>query len=76
MPGINKIILIGNLGCDPEIRQTQTGERFASFAVVTSESWRDRESGELRERVERHHIVAFNEQIAEVTVASAELTEN
>src|SRR5438445_13785593 len=68
MPDINKVILIGNVGCDPKIGQTKTGALFASFDVVTSESRRDRASGEPRERVEQHHIVVFNEQIAEVAL--------
>jgi single-strand DNA-binding protein len=63
---INKVILIGNLGCDPEIRATQAGERVVSFSLATSESWRDRTSGERRERAEWHHIAIFNERLGEV----------
>jgi single-strand DNA-binding protein len=63
---INKVILIGNLGCDPEIRATQAGERVVSFSLATSESWRDRTSGERRERTEWHHIAIFNERLGEV----------
>jgi single-strand DNA-binding protein len=63
---INKVILIGNLGSDPEIRGTQTGEIVVSFSLATSESWRDREGGERRERTEWHHIAIFNKQIAKV----------
>jgi single-strand DNA-binding protein len=63
---INKVILIGNLGCDPEIRATQAGERVVSFSLTTSESWRDRTSGERRERAEWHHIAIFNERLGEV----------
>src|ERR1700693_997894 len=66
MPGINKVILIGNLGCDPMLRTTQAGQRVVSFDLVTSESWLDRSSGEQRERTEAHHLVVFNDQIAEV----------
>jgi single-strand DNA-binding protein len=63
---INKVILIGKLGGDPETRGTQAGERVVSFSLATSESWRDRESGERRERTEWHHIAIFNKQLAEV----------
>jgi single-strand DNA-binding protein len=63
---INKVILIGNLGCDPESRGTQTGETVVSFRLATSESWRDRTSGEWRERTEWHHIAIFNKQLAGV----------
>src|SRR5207249_1945852 len=63
---INKVILIGYLGCDTEIRGTQAGETVVSFSLATSESWRDRASGERRERTEWHHIAIFNKQLAEV----------
>jgi single-strand DNA-binding protein len=63
---INKVILIGNLGHDPEIRGTQAGERVVSFDLATSESWRDRTSGERREHTEWHRIVIFDEHLAEV----------
>src|SRR5216684_518270 len=63
---VNKVILIGNLGRDPELRSTQDGMRIANLAVATSESWRDRVSGERKERTEWHRVVIFNERLAEV----------
>ena len=63
---INKVILVGNLGRDPEIRSTQDGMRIANLAVATSETWRDRVSGERKERTEWHRVVIFNERLAEV----------
>ena len=63
---INKVILIGKLGCDPEMRGTQTGESVILFSLATLESWRDRATGEHRERTEWHHIAIFNKQLAGV----------
>jgi single-strand DNA-binding protein len=63
---VNKVILVGNLGRDPEIRSTQDGMRIANLAVATSESWRDRVSGERKERTEWHRVVIFNERLSEV----------
>ncbi len=63
---VNKVILIGNLGRDPEIRTTQDGTRIANLSLATSESWRDRNSGERRERTEWHRVVIFNEKLSEV----------
>jgi len=63
---VNKVILVGNLGRDPEIRSTQDGVRIANLAVATSESWRDRVSGERKERTEWHRVVIFNERLAEI----------
>jgi len=63
---VNKVILVGNLGRDPEIRSTQDGMRIANLAVATSETWRDKMSGERRERTEWHRVVIFNERLAEV----------
>ena len=63
---VNKVILIGNLGRDPEIRSTQDGMRIANLAVATSESWRDKMSGERKERTEWHRVVIFNERLAEI----------
>ena len=63
---VNKVILIGNLGRDPELRSTQDGMRVANLAVATSESWRDRVSGERKERTEWHRVVIFNERLAEI----------
>jgi single-strand DNA-binding protein len=63
---VNKVILVGNLGRDPEIRSTQDGQRIATFSLATSESWRDRSSGERKERTEWHRVVIFNERLVEV----------
>ncbi|OSQ48635.1 single-stranded DNA-binding protein [Thalassospira alkalitolerans] len=63
---VNKVILVGNLGRDPEIRFTQAGKKIANFSIATSESWKDRQSGERRERTEWHRIVVFNEGLADV----------
>lgn len=57
--GINKVILIGNLGADPELRFMPTGDAVARFSVATSESWKDRQTGETQERTEWHRCVAF-----------------
>jgi single-strand DNA-binding protein len=63
---VNKVILVGNLGRDPEIRSTQDGLRIANLSVATSESWRDKASGERKERTEWHRVVVFNERLVEV----------
>lgn len=63
---VNKVILIGHLGRDPEIRKNGAGESIANFRLATSETWRDRESGERKERTEWHSVVIFNENIAKV----------
>ena len=63
---VNKVILIGNLGRDPEIRNTQDGTKIANLSVATSESWRDRSSGERRERTEWHRVVIFNDRLVDV----------
>src|SRR5712675_1243790 len=63
---VNKVILVGNLGRDPEIRSTQDGVRIANLAVATSENWRDRVSGERKERTEWHRVAIFNERLAEI----------
>src|SRR5216684_2073790 len=63
---VNKVILIGNLGRDPELRSTQDGMRIANLRIATSESWRDRVSGERKERTEWHSVVIFNERLAEI----------
>ena len=57
--GINKVILIGNLGRDPETRYSQGGNAVTSFSVATTENWRDRQSGEQQERTEWHNVVCF-----------------
>lgn len=58
---LNKVILIGNVGKDPEIRTTNDGKEIASFSLATGESWKDRSTGERKERTEWHRIVVFNE---------------
>lgn len=63
---VNKVILVGNLGADPEIRRSQAGDPIANFRMATSESWRDKDSGERKERTEWHSVVIFNIQLAEV----------
>jgi single-strand DNA-binding protein len=63
---VNKVILIGNLGRDPEIRSTQDGLRICTLSVATSESWRDKASGERKERTEWHRVVIFNDKLVEI----------
>jgi len=63
---VNKVILIGNLGRDPEIRSLGSGDRVASFSIATSESWRDRATGERREKTEWHRISIFNDNLVKV----------
>ncbi len=63
---VNKVILVGNLGRDPELRSTQDGTRIANLNLATSESWRDRVSGERKERTEWHRVVIFNERLVEL----------
>ncbi len=63
---VNKVILIGNLGADPEVRRTQDGRPIVNLRVATSESWRDKNSGERKERTEWHRVVIFNEGLCRV----------
>jgi single-strand DNA-binding protein len=63
---VNKVILVGNLGADPEIRSLNSGDRVANLRVATSESWRDRSSGERKEKTEWHRVVIFNENLVKV----------
>lgn len=63
---VNKVILIGNLGRDPEIRSTQDGKEIANLAIATSESWKDRNSGERKEKTEWHRVVIFNDGLVSV----------
>ncbi len=63
---VNKVILIGNLGRDPEVRFSQDGNKIVNMSVATSETWNDRASGERRERTEWHRVVVFNDRIADV----------
>lgn len=63
---VNKVILVGNLGADPEVRRMQSGDAAVNLSVATSESWRDKNSGERREKTEWHRVVIFNDQLAKV----------
>lgn len=66
MAGVNKVILVGNLGADPEVRRMNDGNPVVNLRLATSEQWRDRNSGERRERTEWHRVVIFNENLARV----------
>ena len=66
---VNKVILIGHLGADPEIRKTQDGRSIANLRLATSESWKDKNTGEKRERTEWHRVVIFSEGLARVAEA-------
>ncbi|MFW6077641.1 MAG: single-stranded DNA-binding protein [Hyphomicrobiales bacterium] len=63
---VNKVILVGNLGADPEVRHTQDGRPVVNLRLATSESWRDKATGERRERTEWHRVVIFNENLCKV----------
>jgi single-strand DNA-binding protein len=63
---VNKVILIGNLGADPEIRRTQDGRPIANLRLATSESWKDKNTGERREKTEWHRVVIFNENLCRI----------
>jgi single-strand DNA-binding protein len=63
---VNKVILVGNLGRDPEVRFAQSGSKIVNLSVATSESWKDRATGERREKTEWHRVVIFDERIADV----------
>lgn len=63
---VNKVILVGNLGRDPEVRTFPSGDRVVSFSVATSETWRDKNTGERKERTEWHNVSIFNEQLGKV----------
>ena len=63
---VNKVILVGNVGKDPEVRTTQDGTKIVQFSLATSETWNDKASGERKERTEWHRIVVFNERIGDV----------
>ena len=63
---INKVILVGNLGRDPEVRTLNSGDKVANLSVATSETWRDRNSGERKERTEWHRVVIFNDNLVKV----------
>jgi len=66
MAGVNKVILVGNLGRDPETRRMPSGDPMVTFSIATSETWRDKASGERKEKTEWHKIVIFNKNLAEV----------
>ncbi|MCE2715891.1 MAG: single-stranded DNA-binding protein [Pseudomonadota bacterium] len=63
---VNKVILIGNLGKDPEVRNAQDGSKIVSFSVATSETWKDKQSGERKDRTEWHRVVLFNDKLGEI----------
>ena len=63
---INKVILVGNLGADPEIRTLNSGDRVANLRIATSETWRDKGSGERKERTEWHRVVIFNDGLVKI----------
>ena len=63
---VNKVLLVGNLGRDPAIRNAQDGTKIANFSVATSETWRDKATGERKERTEWHRVVIFNDRLADV----------
>lgn len=63
---VNKVILVGNLGRDPEVRRMQSGDRVANLRIATSESWRDKQTGERREKTEWHSVAIMNDRLAEV----------
>ena len=63
---VNKVIIIGNLGADPEVKAMPSGDRMAKFPVATSENWRDKSTGERREKTEWHNVVIFNENLAKI----------
>ena len=63
---VNKVILVGNLGADPEIRSLNSGDRVANLRIATSETWRDKTSGERKEKTEWHRVVIFNDNLVKV----------
>ena len=63
---VNKVILVGNLGKDPEVRRMQSGDPVVNLSIATSETWRDKASGERKEKTEWHRVVIFNKNLAEV----------
>ena len=66
MSSVNKVILVGNLGKDPDVRRLNSGDQVASFSVATSETWRDKSSGDRKERTEWHNVVIFNENLGKI----------
>lgn len=69
MSSVNKVTLIGNLGKDPEVRRMTNGDPVVNFSIATSETWKDKASGERKEKTEWHRVVCFNEHIAKVIEA-------
>ena len=63
---LNKVFLIGNLGADPEVRQAQSGREIVTFSMATSESWKDKQTGERKDRTQWHRIVIFNEGLGKI----------
>ena len=63
---VNRVILVGNLGADPEVRRLNSGDPVVNLRIATSESWRDKQSGERREKTEWHSVVIFNDNLAKV----------
>ncbi len=63
---VNKVILVGNLGKDPEVRSMNSGDKVVNLSIATSETWRDKATGERKEKTEWHRVVIFNEQLAKV----------
>ena len=63
---VNKVILVGNLGRDPEVRRTNAGDAVTSFSIATTESWRDKATGERKDRTEWHNVVIFNENLGKI----------
>ena len=63
---VNKVILIGNLGQDPEVKRLNSGDMVVNFSIATSETWRDKQSGERKEKTEWHRVVIFNESLAKI----------
>lgn len=66
MASVNKVVLVGNLGADPEIRRTQDGRAIANLRLATSDKWTDKNTGEVREKTEWHRVVIFNEGLAKI----------
>lgn len=69
MGSVNKVILVGNLGKDPEVRHTQDGKAIVNLSLATSETWKDKSTGERKEKTEWHRVVIFNENLAKVAEA-------
>lgn len=67
MASVNKVILVGNLGKEPEVRSMQSGDRVASFPIATSERWKDKATGERKEKTEWHKVTIFDERLVEIT---------